>query len=296
MTLLVGRVLDPAVLLDCLHAPRWAAAVAAGAPYPHPQALLAACDAAAAGPAGPTDAEVLQAVAAHPRIGEPPSGTGRGARFSRAEQQAAGTPADAALAGAVADGNAAYEARFGRVFIVRAAGRDRAAVLAELHRRLRLDPVAELDETRRALLEIARLRLADLARHAPGAVQVSTHVLATDTGRPAVGLTVTVHGHGADGPGAAGAGADGPGAAGTRAGVIARAVTDGDGRVGALLPDGVPGQVLTVVFDTAGWCAGLGRATLYPEVAVTVDLSGHTGHTHVPLLFGPYSYTTYRGS
>ena len=60
----------------------------------------------------------------------------------------------------LAAGNAAYEARFGRIFLIRATGRDQDEVLAELGRRLTNDDLTEWVETSRELREIALLRLA----------------------------------------------------------------------------------------------------------------------------------------
>ena len=97
----------------------------------------------------------------------------------------------------------------------------------------------------------------------------SSHVLDAVTGAPAVGVRLTL----------------------TPPGV--EATTDDDGRVrfDADLESGVH----TLVFDTGGWCAARGRDTFYPEVVVSFQVADET-HVHVPLLLGPYSYTTYRGS
>ncbi|HEV7949033.1 MAG TPA: 2-oxo-4-hydroxy-4-carboxy-5-ureidoimidazoline decarboxylase, partial [Glaciihabitans sp.] len=54
---------------------------------------------------------------------------------------------------------AAYEARFGRVFLIRAAGRSRAEILSELTRRLELDDETELAIVGEQLRDIALLRL-----------------------------------------------------------------------------------------------------------------------------------------
>ena len=40
---------------------------------------------------------------------------------------------------------------------------------------------------------------------------------------------------------------------------------------------------------------GLGRSTIYPEIAITFDCEIE-GHYHLPLLLSDNSYTTYRGS
>ena len=59
----------------------------------------------------------------------------------------------------LAKGNAAYEERFDRVFLIRAAGRDTEDILAELDRRLQNDEATERAETVDNLRQIALLRL-----------------------------------------------------------------------------------------------------------------------------------------
>jgi 2-oxo-4-hydroxy-4-carboxy-5-ureidoimidazoline decarboxylase len=105
-----------------------------------------------------TPAEIDEALAHHPRIGEVPSGLGTAQSFSRSEQSAHDED-DEQLAAAIAAGNAAYEQRFGRIFLIRAAGRSRAEILSELTRRLSLDDEAELVEVAEQLRDIALLRL-----------------------------------------------------------------------------------------------------------------------------------------
>ncbi len=137
------------VLLGCLAVPRWADEVLAGQPYAGRAALLAAADAAAR---SLTDDELDQALSGHPRIGE------RGGAQSQQEQS--GVRADEGdTAARLAAGNAAYEERFDRVFLIRAAGRDAEEVLAELQRRLQNDDAAERAETVDNLRQIALLRL-----------------------------------------------------------------------------------------------------------------------------------------
>jgi 2-oxo-4-hydroxy-4-carboxy-5-ureidoimidazoline decarboxylase len=63
------------------------------------------------------------------------------------------------VARALAEGNAAYEKRFDRVFLIRAAGRSADEILQELRRRLRNDDETEREETVTQLREIALLRL-----------------------------------------------------------------------------------------------------------------------------------------
>jgi 2-oxo-4-hydroxy-4-carboxy-5-ureidoimidazoline decarboxylase len=137
------------VLLGCLSVPRWADDVLAGQPYADREALLAAADAAAR---ELTDAELDQALAGHPRIGE------RGGAQSRREQSGV-DPTVGDTAARLQAGNAAYEARFDRVFLIRAAGRDAEEILAELERRLGNDDAIERAETVDNLRQIALLRL-----------------------------------------------------------------------------------------------------------------------------------------
>jgi len=56
-------------------------------------------------------------------------------------------------------GNQAYEARFGRVFLIRAKGRSGEQMLAELQRRLQNSDPAEQQEALDQLREITLLRL-----------------------------------------------------------------------------------------------------------------------------------------
>ena len=141
-------------LAASLAVPRWVQDVASLAPFESLDVLLAvAYDAATP----LTVDEVEQAIAHHPRIGEKPKGEGTSQTFSRAEQGA-----DTDFAEEIAAGNAAYEERFGRVFIIRAAGRSRAEILAELNRRLDLDDSTELTIVGEQLRDIALLRLEKL--------------------------------------------------------------------------------------------------------------------------------------
>lgn len=122
-------------LLACCASRRWAARVAAGRPYRGPAELIAAGERAVA----ELDwADVAEALAAHPRIGERPAGPGREAAWSRGEQ--AGTQgADPEVLAGLRAGNAAYERRFGHVYLVCATGRSAAELLEVLRARLAND-------------------------------------------------------------------------------------------------------------------------------------------------------------
>ena len=137
---------------------RWVTEVAGIAPFESLDELLHVARTAAT-PLRPS--EIDEALADHPRIGETASGDGATADHSRHEQLTADADADdAELSAALAAGNAAYEARFGRIFLIRAAGRTRAEILDELSRRLTLDDATELEIVGEQLREIAVLRLA----------------------------------------------------------------------------------------------------------------------------------------
>jgi len=150
-----------AELLACCASPRWAAEVAARRPYSDLDTLQRVGDAALAA-LGWTD--VLQALAAHPRIGQRPPSGGREAGWSRSEQAAAAGQIgeDERLGAELAAGNAEYERRFGHVFLICATGRGAAEVLAALRERLGNDEASERAVVREELRQIVRLRLARL--------------------------------------------------------------------------------------------------------------------------------------
>ena len=142
------------LLRSCLDVSRWVDDVLAGRPYASASAVV---ERAAGSAVTLTPGEVEAALARHPRIGER-AGAGHDKAFSEAEQSGV-DQGDAAIATAMAEGNAAYERRFDRVFLIRAAGRSSEEILAELRRRLDNSDDDELAEVTRQLGEIALLRL-----------------------------------------------------------------------------------------------------------------------------------------
>ena len=141
------------VLLGCCSAPDWARRVATGRPYASVEDLVAAADAAWAD-RGPGDLEA--AMAGHPRIGARALSA-----QSRQEQSQVGS--DAGTLRALRDANAAYEARFGHVFLICATGRGPDDILAELRRRIANDPATELEVAAAEIGKINALRLRKLA-------------------------------------------------------------------------------------------------------------------------------------
>ena len=103
---------------------------------------------------------------------------------------------------------------------------------------------------------------------------ISTHVLDTSTGRPGVGVAVTL-GRGAE--------------------VVAQGVTDGDGRC-RLVMEAAEAGVYALRFETGAYYAGRGVAGLYPWVEICFTVVAGETHYHIPLLLTANGYTTYRGS
>lgn len=147
-------------LSACLAVPRWVDDVVAAAPFFSLAELL---EAARHAGTPLTEAEIDQALSHHPRIGERVIGQGTAESFSRVEQASSASD-DETLAENLAAGNRAYEERFGRVFLIRAAGRSGAEILAELRRRTELEPAMELAKVGSELLDIALLRIKQLFR------------------------------------------------------------------------------------------------------------------------------------
>jgi 2-oxo-4-hydroxy-4-carboxy-5-ureidoimidazoline decarboxylase len=141
-----------AALLTCCDVPAWAATVGDSRPHADFDSLLATADEAAR---SLTPAEVDRALAAHPRIGERAHRPGAEAGWSRQEQS--GVRRDGATQRGLTEGNRAYEDRFGRVFLICAAGRSGAEILDSLHRRLanddRTEAVVVADELRAIALQ-----------------------------------------------------------------------------------------------------------------------------------------------
>lgn len=143
------------LLAPCVAVSGWAAALSAGRPWRSRSELLSAAQQLMAEWG---EAELTEALSAHPRIGEKPAGSQAHAVFSRQEQGSL-NDRDAALTQVLKAGNARYEARFGRVFLIRAKGRSGDEILAVLSRRLQNSEHAEVEDALTQLREITLLRL-----------------------------------------------------------------------------------------------------------------------------------------
>ncbi len=141
-----------AMLLPCCGSREWARRMAESRPFQNAGAMEETSDRLWRS-LGRED--WLEAFAAHPRIGE------RGdARSQREQAGALGAGADALTE--LAEANRAYESRFGHIFIVCAAGKSAAEMLAILRGRLGNDPETELRVAAEEQRKIMNLRLEKL--------------------------------------------------------------------------------------------------------------------------------------
>lgn len=141
-------------LTACCDVPSWVATVRDGRPYAEVEDVYDVADKAAR---SFTPADVDRALAAHPRIGERATGPGREAAWSRREQS--GVARDPKTQDALRDANLAYEAMFGRVFLICATGLTGEEILADLRARLLNDEAAEAAAVAEELRKIALVRL-----------------------------------------------------------------------------------------------------------------------------------------
>ena len=111
--------------------------------------------------------------------------------------------------------------------------------------------------------------------------QITTHILDTSRGAPAVGVQVML--------------SRGDGGQWTE---IGQGRTDADGRLRTLLPSEhkLSAGRYRLWFDTENYFLGAGVAGFYPEVTVVFEVLNTAQHYHVPLLLNPYGYSTYRGT
>jgi len=146
-------------LTRCCGASRWVEGMLARRPFGSSEALHRAADEVWA---TMERADILEAFDHHPRIGadlgalrEKFAST---ASWSGGEQASVAEASEATLQ-ALRDGNVAYEARFGHIFIVCATGKSAAEMLALLEARLPNEPDAELRIAAAEQAKITHLRL-----------------------------------------------------------------------------------------------------------------------------------------
>lgn len=149
-------------------APGFLARLAAARPFGTPEALFESARKIAH---GMPEAEQVELVDAHPRLGAPPDAV---SALSYREQGygQGGQPATDAAEAELARLNDAYEARYGFRCCVVVAGRSRAELLPEMAAALRSDRHAELHRGLDAVVDIARDRWRHLAE--PGMEEAAT--------------------------------------------------------------------------------------------------------------------------
>jgi 2-oxo-4-hydroxy-4-carboxy-5-ureidoimidazoline decarboxylase len=164
---IVLNALEPEAAAEALRracgAERWVQRMLARRPFASSEALYASADDEWR---ASTRADHLEAFGHHPQIGENLEALRH--RFqstaSLSQREQAGIEsADEATLRALRDANAAYRERFGFIFIICAAGKTAAEMLAALRARLDNDPDTELLIAAAEHAKITRLRLAGLA-------------------------------------------------------------------------------------------------------------------------------------
>ncbi len=124
----------------CCGASRWADAMTMRRPFKNDDALFAAADEEWA---KMKDADILEALQHHPRIGadlgELRKKYASTATWAAGEQSGAAAADEATLV-ALRDGNVEYEKRFGHIFVVCATGKTAGEMLALLQARMHIDP------------------------------------------------------------------------------------------------------------------------------------------------------------
>lgn len=149
-------------LESCCVAVRWVDGMLAQRPFASLQALSSAADAVWA---QMNETDILEAFEGHPKIGDVNSLKAKYAHTGglAAHEQASVSAASDDVIQRLADGNTAYEQRFGFIFIVCATGKSAAQMLALLEDRLHNERVQELTIAAEEQRKITQLRLENIA-------------------------------------------------------------------------------------------------------------------------------------
>jgi 2-oxo-4-hydroxy-4-carboxy-5-ureidoimidazoline decarboxylase len=185
--------------------------------------------------------------------------------------------------------NNAYRSKFGFPYIVCVRRHTKDSILRDFERRLPNDARTETQKSVEEICRIAALRIDQLvvsddrlSVHG----RLSTHVLDTHSGKPAVGIAVEL--------------VELSNLGVSR--VVARAVTNADGRTDQPLIGGRPVPIgrYELVFSVGKYFAERNVEMTDPpfldQIPLRFSVSDPEGHLHVPLLATPWSYATYRGS
>jgi 5-hydroxyisourate hydrolase len=121
----------------------------------------------------------------------------------------------------------------------------------------------------------------DIAPGTSAAPTISTHVLDTETGTPAVGVHVSLYKLGED----------------DRPIRLTQALTDGDGRVRDLLERPMSPGTYRLEFRLGGRPnPRTDDGPFFQRLSVDLRVDDTSRSYHVPLLVAPFSITSYRGS
>jgi 2-oxo-4-hydroxy-4-carboxy-5-ureidoimidazoline decarboxylase len=145
----------------CCGARAWVERMCAARPFGSRDALFAAAERIWRSLSA---SEWREAFAHHPRIGDVDSLRKRFAStagWAAAEQSGAAAASEATLS-ALAEGNRAYEEKFGYIFIVCATGKSADQMLALLEARLPNDPEREIENAAEEQMKITRIRIEKL--------------------------------------------------------------------------------------------------------------------------------------
>jgi 5-hydroxyisourate hydrolase len=109
---------------------------------------------------------------------------------------------------------------------------------------------------------------------------ITTHVLDTSRGRPAVGFQVGLQMK-----------------SGETWKTLGAALTDANGRCAELLGDSpLEKGTYRLLFNAGDYYRELHLDTFYSEISIVFEVQHPETHYHVPLLISPFGYSTYRGS
>lgn len=107
---------------------------------------------------------------------------------------------------------------------------------------------------------------------------ITTHILDTALGKPAIGVVVSLEQNSSQGwlP-------------------IVQGNTDAEGRINDLTPESLAPGHYRLIAEIGAYFAASGRDTLYVSAQIDFVLSETGSHYHLPFLISPWSWSTYRG-
>jgi 5-hydroxyisourate hydrolase len=109
---------------------------------------------------------------------------------------------------------------------------------------------------------------------------ITTHVLDTSSGHPAIGVKVVLQI-----------------LSGREWTDVGGGLTDANGRCNSLLGDqSLTAGAFRLLFDAGAYYRELHKDTFYTEIPIVFEVRQPEAHYHVPLLLSPFGYSTYRGS